>query len=278
MRRRRMGDLRLVLGLVCVGSILFLAILGGLISGHDPSTQRLIDALEPPLKAGGFLLGTDHLGRDLLARLTSGARVSLIIAGCVVLLSGLIGVFVGAISGYFSGIRDIVIQKIVEGFWAFPPLLLAIAILAFFGQSLTNVIIALTIQRWIPYCRIARAQALALRSREYIAAAKILGAGTAWILVRHIVPNLLPSAIIIASFTMATAVLAESSLSFLGLGVPSSVVTWGGMLAEGRSYITHAWWIAVLPGAGIFVTVLGLNLLGDWLRDRLDPKQGMSLV
>jgi peptide/nickel transport system permease protein len=276
-RGRGISDLRLLLGLVCVGSILLLAAGGGLVSGHDASTQDLLHALEPPFQDDGFLLGTDHLGRDLLARLTSGARVSLVVAGCVVMLSGLIGVVVGAVSGYFSGIRDVVIQKVVEAFSAFPPILLAIAVLAFFGQSLTNVVVALTIQRWIPYCRIARAQTLALSSREYIAAAKILGGSTSWILLRHVVPNLMPSAIIVASFTMATAVLAESSLSFLGLGVPPSVVTWGGMLAEGRSYITQAWWIAVFPGLGIFVTVLGLNLLGDWLRDQFDPKRGLDL-
>ncbi|MCT4474519.1 ABC transporter permease [Bosea sp. SSUT22] len=235
-------------------------------------------ALEPPFGIeSGYYLGTDHLGRDLLARMTSGARISLAIAGSVVVLSGVVGVLIGALSGYLAGARDAVIQKVVETFWAFPPILLAIAILAFFGPSLGNVIIALTIQRWIPYCRIARAQALMLRSREYISAAKIMGGGTGWILRHHVLPNLLASAIIIATFTMATAILAESSLSFLGLGVPPNVPTWGGMLAEGRSYITRAWWLAVLPGLGIFLTVLGLNLLGDWLRDQLDPKAALNL-
>ena len=278
MQAWRFLELKFIVGVVCLGSIIVLALFGGLVAGHDPNEQNLLFALEPPFgPEGGYLLGTDHLGRDLLARMTSGARVSLAIAGSVVVLSGVVGVLVGALSGYLSGTRDILIQKVVETFWAFPPILLAIAILAFFGPSLTNVIIALTIQRWIPYCRIARAQALMLRSREYISAAKIMGGGTVWVLRHHILPNLLASAIIIGTFTMATAILAESSLSFLGLGVPPSVPTWGGMLAEGRSYITRAWWLAVLPGLGIFLTVLGLNLLGDWMRDQLDPNAALNL-
>ena len=278
MQAWRFLELKFIVGVVCLGSIVVLALFGGLIAGHDPNEQNLLFALEPPFGTeGGYLLGTDHLGRDLLSRMTSGARVSLAIAGSVVVLSGVVGVLVGALSGYLSGTRDILIQKVVETFWAFPPILLAIAILAFFGPSLTNVIIALTIQRWIPYCRIARAQALMLRSREYISAAKIMGGGTIWVLRHHVLPNLLASAIIIGTFTMATAILAESSLSFLGLGVPPSVPTWGGMLAEGRSYITRAWWLAVLPGLGIFLTVLGLNLLGDWLRDQLDPRAALNL-
>ena len=278
MQAWRFLELKFIIGVVCLGSIVVLALFGGLIAGHDPNEQNLLFALEPPFGTeGGYLLGTDHLGRDLLSRMTSGARVSLAIAGSVVVLSGVVGVLVGALSGYLSGTRDILIQKVVETFWAFPPILLAIAILAFFGPSLTNVIIALTIQRWIPYCRIARAQALMLRSREYISAAKIMGGGTIWVLRHHVLPPLLASAIIIGTFTMATAILAESSLSFLGLGVPPSVPTWGGMLAEGRSYITRAWWLAVLPGLGIFLTVLGLNLLGDWLRDQLDPRAALNL-
>lgn len=272
-------DVKFITGSLSLGIILLLALIGGIVAGHDPNEQDLLFALEPPFSSEGrYILGTDHLGRDLLARMTSGARVSLAIAGSVVVLSGIAGVLIGAISGYLAGTRDMIIQKIVETFWAFPPILLAIAILAFFGASLGNVVIALTIQRWIPYCRVARAQALMLRSREYIAASKIMGGSTAWILRRHILPNLLASAIIIATFTMATAILAESSLSFLGLGVPPSVPTWGGMLAEGRSYITRAWWLAVLPGLGIFLTVLGLNLLGDWLRDQLDPKASLNLA
>ena len=193
-------------------------------------------------------------------------------------ISGVVGVTIGALSGYLRGAWDLVTQKIVESFWAFPPILLAIAILAFLGQSLTNVIFALVIQRWIPYSRMARAQAMVLRSLAYVESSRVMGGGLLWVMRRHILPNLMASAIIVGTFSMATAILAEASLSFLGLGVPPQIATWGGMLAEGRSYITRAWWLAVMPGAGIFMTVLSLNLLGDWLRDQYDPKKTLNLI
>ena len=278
MRRNSFLSAKFVVGASCLSIILVMAVFGKIISGHDAMDQDLMSSLQPPgLANGGYYLGTDQLGRDILSRMASGARVSILIATAIVLLSGAFGVLYGALSGYWGGVRDIVLQKIVETFWAFPPILLALAILAFFGQSLANIIIALAIQRWIPYCRIARAQALVLRNREFIAASQIMGGGTTWVVTRHILPNLLSSAVVIATFTMAGAILAEASLSFLGLGVPPEIPTWGGMLAEGRSYVVGAWWIAVFPGLGIFFTVLGLNLLGDWLRDLLDPKASLNL-
>jgi peptide/nickel transport system permease protein len=272
-------DIKFVVGALCVGTVAALAVFGDFLTAHSPTEQSLIDSLMPPFDfAGGHPLGTDQLGRDILARIVSGARVSLTIAATVVAISGVFGVLVGAISGYLGGTRDVVVQKIVETFWAFPAILLAIAVVALFGQTLPNLIIALTLQRWIPYARLSRAQALSLRSREFVAASKIMGGSVPWILRHHILPNLLASSIVIATFSMATAIIAEASLSFLGLGVPPGTPTWGGMLAEGRSYITRAWWLAVLPGLGIFITVLGLNLLGDWLRDQFDPKDDLNLV
>ncbi|MGR3455510.1 MULTISPECIES: ABC transporter permease [Pseudooceanicola] len=270
-------NLKFLLGALLLGFVLFLALFGAWLTPFDPNRQDLMASLLPPLTEG-HILGTDHLGRDIFARMISGAKVSLAIAASVVLISGVVGVLVGALSGYLRGTPDLVTQKIVESFWAFPPILLAIAILAFFGQSLTNVILALTIQRWIPYSRITRAQAMVLRSLAYVEASKVMGGGLAWIMRHHILPNLMASAIIVATFSMATAILAEASLSFLGLGVPPQIATWGGMLAEGRSYITRAWWIAVIPGLGIFITVLALNLLGDWLRDQFDPKKNLNLT
>ena len=272
-------NLKFIIGIFCLSVTTFIAIGGPLLTRHAPNEQNLMFSLEPPANfSDGYLLGTDNLGRDILARMASGARVSLAIAASIVILSGAFGVLVGAISGYLGGYRDVFIQKCVETVWAFPPILLAIAILAFFGQGLGNVIIALALQRWIPDCRLSRAQTLSLRSRDFVAAAKIMGGSSTWILRKHILPNLLASSVVIATFTMATAILAELSLSFLGLGVPPDVPTWGGMLAEGRSYITRAWWLAVFPGMGIFVTVLGLNLIGDWLRDQLDPKPQLNLI
>jgi peptide/nickel transport system permease protein len=273
----RFLQVKFLVGALCIGLVAVMAVGGDFLTPHNPDDQDLLASLQPPF-TWEHVLGTDQLGRDIFARMVSGARVSLAIALSVVLISGVLGVLLGAVSGYLSGWRDVVLQKIVETFWAFPPILLAIAIVALFGQTLPNLIIALTIQRWIPYARLARAQAMSLRSREFIAASKIMGGGTVWILRKHVVPNLFASAIVVATFTMATAIIAEASLSFLGLGVPPGTATWGGMLADGRSYITRAWWLAVFPGVGIFITVIGLNLLGDWLRDQLDPKTDLNLV
>ena len=270
-------NLKFLIGAFLLGFILFLAVFGNLLTPFGANRQNLLTSLLPPL-TDGHILGTDHLGRDILARMISGARVSLAIAASVVVISGVVGVTIGALSGYLRGAWDLVTQKIVASFWAFPPILLAIAILAFLGQSLTNVIFALVIQRWSPYSRMARAQAMVLRSLAYVESSRVMGGGLLWVMRRHILPNLMASAIIVGTFSMATAILAEASLSFLGLGVPPQIATWGGMLAEGRSYITRAWWLAVMPGAGIFMTVLSLNLLGDWLRDQYDPKKTLNLI
>lgn len=278
MKNWKFADLKFIAGAIFTGFIIAVALFGSWLSPFDANRQSLLDSLLPPFQYAAHPLGTDQLGRDILARMVSGARVSLLIACVVVMVSGVVGVTVGALSGYLGGTRDIIIQKVVETFWAFPAVLLAIAILALFGQTLPNLILALVLQRWIPYARLARAQTLTLRTREFVSASKIMGGRTAWILRKHILPNLLASSIIIATFSMATAIIAEASLSFLGLGVPPGTPTWGGMLAEGRSYITSAWWLAVFPGVGIFITVLGLNILGDWLRDQFDPKDDLNLV
>jgi peptide/nickel transport system permease protein len=244
-----------------------------LIAPYDPNAQNLVRALRPPdWLFGSNMLGTDAVGRDILSRLFYGARVSLVIAVLVVIISGLVGVVLGAISGYFAGATDFLIQKLVEVVWAFPPLLLAIAIMAFLGQGLENLILALVSQRWIAYCRVSRGQALSLRTREFVDAARLLGANHTRIITRHIMPNLFPSAVVIGTFSMASAIIAEAALSFLGLGVPPEIPTWGSMLADGRTYISTSWWLALFPGLCIFFTVLGINLLGDGLRDILDPR------
>jgi peptide/nickel transport system permease protein len=257
-------------------SMLFLLVVAGTfapwIAPFDPARQDLMMAMTAPQWSGPHFLGTDHVGRDLLSRIIYGARVSLVIAVAVVIFSGVVGVTLGVISGYFGGWVDSLTQKVLEVVWAFPPLLLAISIVAFMGQSLGILILALASQRWIPYCRLARAEALSLREREFVMAARSLGAGHGRILRSHILPNLLQSALIVGTFAMATAIISEASLSFLGLGVPPSTPTWGGMLADARSYISTAWWMALFPGLAIFATVLGINLLGDVLRAHLDPR------
>jgi peptide/nickel transport system permease protein len=273
---------KIVLGGGIVLVLVIMGVLAPAISPFDPNRQNLLGAMQAPQwLAGAHFLGTDHVGRDILSRIFYGARISLVIAITVVVISGIVGVGLGAISGYFAGKIDFAIQKLVEVVWAFPPLLLAIAIMAFFGQGLGILIFALVIQRWIPYCRVARGQALSLRSRDFVHAARSLGARNTRIVMKHILPNLMQAATVIGTFAMATAIIAEASLSFLGLGVPPSIPTWGGMLADGRAYISTSWWLALFPGLCIFFTVLGINLLGDGMRDIFDPRlkrsgQGMG--
>jgi peptide/nickel transport system permease protein len=252
---------------------IFLGIFGPLLAPHDPNKQELTAMMKPPQGMGGaHVLGTDNLGRDILSRIVYGARVSLLVAFAVVFVSGFIGVSLGAISGYIGGKADFLIQKLVEVVWAFPPLLLGITIMAFLGQGLTNLIIALVAQRWIPYCRVVRGQALSLRERDFVMAARCLGATQSQIIGRHILPNLIQTSLVIGTFAMASSIIAEASLSFLGVGVPPEIPTWGTMLADSRIYISTSWWLPLFPGLCIFITVLGINLLGDALRDILDPR------
>jgi peptide/nickel transport system permease protein len=259
-------------GLIVLVFIL-LGISGPFIAPHDPNRQELTAMMKPPQGIGtAHVLGTDNLGRDILSRIIHGARVSLLVAFAVVFVSGFIGVSLGAVSGYIGGKADFVIQKLVEVVWAFPPLLLGITIMAFFGQGLTNLIIALVAQRWIPYCRVVRSQALSLRERDFVMAARCLGATKRQIIARHILPNLIQTSLVIGTFAMASSIIAEASLSFLGVGVPPEIPTWGTMLADARIYISTAWWLPLFPGLCIFITVLGINLLGDALRDILDPR------
>ena len=257
----------ILLGLIGVG------LLGPLVAPFDPNRQALNESLVAPQWWGGpHLLGTDNLGRDVFSRLLSGARISLLVACSVVLISGVVGFTLGVTSGFYGGRLDFLIQKVVEVAWAFPSLLLAIAILAFLGQSLANLVLAIVARRWIQYCRLVRAECLSLRERDFVTAARVLGAPGARIMRVHLLPNLVPTSLVLASYVMAGSLIAESSLSFLGLGVPPVIPTWGSMLADGRSYVTAAPWLSIFPGLCIFVVVLGINLLGDGLRDVLDPR------
>jgi peptide/nickel transport system permease protein len=264
---------KILIGGGIVASLIFLGVFGPLLAPYDPNDQQLRDALRAPQWfTGGHVLGTDNLGRDILSRLMHGSRISLMVAISVVIIAGAFGILLGTLSGYFGGRTDFFIQKLVEVVWAFPSLLLAIAILAFLGQGLLNLVAALVAQRWIQYCRVVRGEALSVRNRDYVTAAKVIGAVDARVITRHVLPNLIPSCLVIATFSMATSIISEASLSFLGLGVPPSIPTWGTMLADGRNYISTAPWLTVFPGLAIFVVVLGINLLGDGLRDVLDPR------
>jgi len=259
------------------GAVVLLFVLVGLFgpvfAPLDPNKQELTAMMKAPQGLGALhVLGTDNLGRDIFSRVIHGSRVSLLVAFAVVFVSGFVGIGLGAISGYFGGKIDFAIQKLVEVVWAFPPLLLGITIMAFLGQGLFNLILALVAQRWIPYCRVVRGQTLSLRSREFVTAAQCLGATNRQIIIRHVIPNLIQTSLVIGTFAMASSIIAEASLSFLGVGVPPEIPTWGTMLADARIYISTAWWLPLFPGLCIFITVLGINLLGDALRDLLDPR------
>jgi peptide/nickel transport system permease protein len=262
------------------GFILFLLFLSGiaapLLAPHDPQAQTLEDRLRPPRWSENglrsYLLGTDNLGRDILSRIIYGSRISLLVGAATVILAGLIGCALGAVGGYFGHMTDEVVSKISEIFLAFPFLLIAIAIMAFLGQGVGNLILALMLSRWVQYCRVVRGEVLSLKERDFVTAAKALGGKDFYVLLRHVVPNTIASITVIATFAMAIVIISEASLSFLGLGVPAHIPTWGSMLSESRSYINRAPWLTIFPGLAIFVTVFGINLLGDGLRDIFDPK------
>jgi peptide/nickel transport system permease protein len=262
------------------GAILALLVVCGvaapLIAPRDPQAQTLEDRLRPPRWTDNgmpaYFLGTDNLGRDMLSRIVYGSRISLMVGAATVIFAGIVGCTLGAIAGYFGSTADEIVSKISEIFLAFPFLLIAIAIMAFLGQGVGNLIMALMLSRWVQYCRVVRGEVLSLKERDFITAAKALGAKDAYIIFRHVIPNTVASVTVIATFGMAIVIITEASLSFLGLGVPVHIPTWGSMLAEGRSYINRAPWLTIFPGLAIFITVFGINLLGDGLRDVFDPK------
>ena len=242
----------------------------------DPIKNSLLDRLTPPMwSAAGdarYPLGTDTLGRDVASRLLYGARVSLIVGLSAVVVAGVLGVALGLASGWYRGWLDDVVMRVGDVQLAFPVLVLAVAVLAVLGASLTNLIVVLGATGWITYARIVRGEVLTLRERDFVAAARALGAADPWILRRHLLPNVLPPLTVVATFSVARTIIAEASLSFLGLGIPAPEPSWGAMLDEGRNYITTGWWLALFPGLAILLLVLGINLVGDWLRDLLDPR------
>lgn len=238
---------------------------------QDPNAQNLSARLLPPL-SDGYFLGTDLLGRDVFSRLIMGSRVSLIIAAAAITISVALGVMVGLISGYVGGWLDVILMRITDAWLAFPFLLLAIAVVAILGPGLNNVIIALVASEWVLYVRLVRGVTLSLREREFVASARMLGVRPTAIMIKHILPNIFAPIMVVATLEVGIIIVTEASLSFLGLGVDASQPTWGAMLADGKAYMTAAWWLATIPGLVIFVVVLAVNLVGDTLRDALDPK------
>jgi peptide/nickel transport system permease protein len=246
------------------------ALLGPIVTPYDPAAQDLARRLEGPSLAHPF--GLDELGRDILARIFAGARISLLVGLAVVGVSSTLGMFFGSIAGYFGGRVDDVVSRVVDVLMAFPGILLAIAIVAVLGPSLLNVVVALSVIGWVGYARLVRGQALRAREFEFVQAARALGAGSRRIVVRHVLPTALPAVVVQATLGMAGAIIAEAALSFLGLGVQPPTPSWGTMLDAGRSHLFDAPHLTIFPGLAIAILVLGFNFLGDGLRDRVDPK------
>jgi peptide/nickel transport system permease protein len=264
-------------GLVVVLVVVLTALASPLISPFDPVEQDLGDRrLKPPgfRDANGrvHVLGTDHLGRDLFARVIYGARPALLVGFAAVAISGLIGLATGLIAGYFGGRLDDLLMRLADIQLAFPFILLAIAVIGVLGPSLATIIVVIGVSSWVVYARIVRGAVLTLREREFVQAALALGISDLRVVVRHILPNALTPWLVVATLDMARVIVIESALSFLGLGVQPPTPTWGGMLADGRVYVSTAWWLATFPGLAILLTVLGINLFGDGLRDTLDPR------
>ncbi len=275
-RARRRLSFRAVFGL----SVLLLmggaAVFAPQLAPWDPGKQMLLKRLRPPAWQERGLrehpLGTDHLGRDILSRVLHGGRISLGVGLSAVTLSALIGVTLGLVAGFFGGRADAFIMRIVDVFLAIPYILLAMGVVFALGPSLLNVILVMAVTRWVQFARIVRADVLSIREREFVTGARARGNRPLRVLLHHVLPNALTPIIVVATLELAFMIIYESALSFLGLGVQPPTPTWGWMLSDGRNYLATAWWLATLPGLAIMLTVLAVNLLGDWLRDTLDPR------
>jgi peptide/nickel transport system permease protein len=252
------------------------ALLAPQIAPWDPARQMLLKRLRPPAwEARGLRehpLGTDHLGRDILSRILYGGRISLGVGLSAVTLSALIGVTLGLLAGFHGGRMDALVMRLADVFLAIPYILLAMGVVFALGPSLLNVILVMAVTRWVQFARIVRADVLSIREREFVSGARARGNRSVRLLVRHVLPNALTPIIVVATLELAFMIIYESALSFLGLGVQPPTPTWGWMLADGRNYVGTAWWLATFPGLAIMLTVLAVNLLGDWLRDTLDPR------
>jgi peptide/nickel transport system permease protein len=263
-------------GLVVVAVVVLTALAAALVTPFDPVEQNIGERLKAPLTRNAegrvHLLGTDHLGRDILARIVFGARPALLVGFAAVAISGVLGMLSGLVAGYFGGRVDDILMRLADIQLAFPFILLAIAVIGVLGPSLTTIISVIGVSSWVVYARIVRGAALSLREREFVQAAQALGSRDGRILLRHVLPNVFTPWLVVATLDMARVIVIESALSFLGLGVQPPTPTWGGMLADGRVYISTAWWLATFPGLAILITVLGINLFGDGLRDTLDPR------
>ena len=257
-------------------SLIVVAIFAELVSPHDPLSGDTYDRNEPPAWAeegsSEFLLGTDHIGRDVLSRMIFGARVSLIVAVTVLIAGAALGTLVGLVAGYMGGIVDEVLMRLVDFVFALPFIVVALVASVVWGASLELVIILLSLFTWAPFARQVRAESLQLKTMDYVALARVAGASGFRITVRHILPGVVNTVMVLSSLQVGSLILTESVLSFLGVGIPPPQPSWGSMVAEGRQYISSAWWISFFPGFAILLIVFSMNFFGDWLRDKLDPR------
>ena len=266
-RRNRLA----MAGLVIVALLLIAAAFAPWLAPHDPFEHNLPRRLLPPGTAGN-LLGTDDFGRDILSRILYGSRITLYIVALVAVTAPALGLLVGTVAGYFGGWVDAVLMRITDIFLAFPRLILALALVSVLGPGVENAVLAIALTAWPPYARVARAETLTVRNSDYIAAVRLQGASAPRIIAGHVVPMCLPSVIIRVTLDMAGVILIAAGLGFLGLGVQPPLPEWGLMIASGRQYLFEHWWVATMPGLAIFIVSLGFNLLGDGLRDVLDPR------
>lgn len=274
-----MGFRRRELPALLGGALLALAAGAALLAGHlasrAPDDKEVARRLRPPAWAGGTWehpLGTDELGRDVLSRMLHGARVSLGVGIASVALSAPLGVLVGLAAGFLGGRVDRALMRLTEIQLSIPTVLLAITVVTVLGPGLANVVLTLSVTGWTLYARLIRGETLAVKQREFVEATRAMGAREARVMFRHVLPHVLSPAIVVATFAVGGMIVLEATLSFLGIGVPPRVVTWGSMLNSGRLYLAQAWWLLAFPGGAIFLTVLAVNLVGDWMRDRLDPR------
>lgn len=265
-----------LLPLAMVGLTVIVAIFADILVLHDPlAIDPGFAQLPPVFSEGGswtYPLGTDRLGRDIFSRIILGARVSLGVAACAILLGGLVGTALGLIAGYNGGWIDALIMRAADGFLAFPSILFALVLAVTVGPSFEVVVIVLALVLWARFARLVRGEVLSLKGRDFVLLARVAGAGGMRIVLRHIFPNVANTLVVLCTLQVGWAIIVEASLTFLGAGVPPPTPTWGGMVAEGLDYIESSWWISVMPGIAILLVVFSYNLVGDWIRDVLDPQ------
>ncbi|WP_400195218.1 ABC transporter permease [Lysinibacillus telephonicus] len=265
-----------IVGFIILVAVVVVAIFAPILAPYDPTLINPTKMLKPPSWIEGgdpsHLFGTDNLGRDILSRIIYGSRVSLLVGISAVVLAGIIGMLVGLVAGVYGGWVDMILMRLVDSFLAIPNILFALVFLAVFGPSVPTLIIVIGVTNWVAYARIVRGETLSVKEREFVKAARTIGVKNSLIIVRHILPNVMSSFIVISTLSVASTIILEASLSFLGLGIQPPTVSWGGILSDGRDYLATSWWLATLPGLAITVTVLGIIFLGDWLLDVLDPR------